>query len=605
MTEPKLQKTSAAGEERKLLHDRIAAMQQIGRSLSSTLDIDELLDRIMKAVTSLMNAGRSTLFLADRVKKEIWSKVIQGTEVKDIRLAFGQGIAGWVAESKKLVRIDDAYADDRFDPSVDKRSGFRTHSILCAPIFDSRRHLLGVIQVLNKIGGPFDGSDEEMLSALSSQIAIALENSNLYRLLEKKAQALERAKQEAEQSNRELDLLYQIERELTKEGHVDQVLDKLIALAMDAMHAEAGSVLLVDESKGDLYFKTALGEKGEDVKKLRLKAGEGIVGHVAQTGEAALVHDPKRDKRHHRALAKKLKFSAHAIACAPLIADGEVIGALELLNKYELVKKKERKPLNFNDDDLKLLTLLAAQAARIITDAKRRAAAAQEERLQTIGQALSGVIHDFRSPMTVIAGYTELIAREDDHERRASMAQAVSSQVEHMNAMVGELLAFSRGETAIYKRKVYLNKFAQEIEALFSVDTTQSKAELSVLCFCNEVAHFDPVKIKRVLTNLVRNALEACEPGQGKVALTIGAQGQDLVFTVKDNGKGIADEISTRLFDSFVTSGKKNGTGLGLTVCKRFVEDHGGQIGYQSNSTSGGRSRGTTFTFTLPKALVS
>lgn len=582
-----------------LLEDRIAAMQQIGRSLSSTLDIDELLDRIMKAVTQLMAAERSTLFLVDKPKKEIWSKVIQGTEVKDIRLPIGQGIAGWVAESQKLVRIDDAYADLRFDRSVDKRSGFRTRSILCAPIFDSRRKLLGVIQVLNKIGGPFVASDEEMLMALASQIAIALENSNLYVSLAKKTQALEKAKREVEQSNLELDLLYQIERELTKEGQVDLVLDKLIELAMKAMHAEAGSVLLVDEGTGELYFKSALGEKGEEVKKLRLKSGEGVVGYVAQTGEPAIVHDPTRDKRHHKQIAKKLKFSAHAIVCAPLVDNGEVIGAIELLNKFEPVKKGPNKPLNFNDDDLKLLTLLAAQAARIITQAKQRAAAAQEERLKTIGTALSGVIHDFRSPMTVIAGYTELIAKEADPERRRTMAEAVSSQVEHMNAMVGELLSFARGETAVYKRKVYLNKFAQEIEALFSAEGSAHKAELSVLCFCNEVAHFDPVKIKRVLTNLVRNAMEACEKGEGKVALTIGANGQDLVFAVKDNGKGIADEIATKLFDSFVTSGKQNGTGLGLAVCKRFVEDHGGTIGYQSN-----KGRGTTFTFTLPKALA-
>jgi signal transduction histidine kinase len=584
-----------------LLRERIAAMQQIGRSLSSTLDIDELLDRIMKAVTRLMDAERSTLFLVDKAKREIWSKVIQGTEVKDIRLPIGQGIAGWVAQTKKLVRIDEAYEDERFDRSVDKRSGFRTRSILCAPIFDSRKRLLGVIQVLNKLGGHFEDSDEEMLTALSSQIAIALENSNLYLLLAKKAQALEKAKRDVEQSNQELDLLYTVERELTKEQDVDVVLDRLIALAMKAMHAEAGSVLLIDEGTGDLFFKSALGEKGEEIKKLRLKSGEGVVGYVAQTAEPVLVHDPKRDKRHHKQIAKKLNFDAHAIVCAPLEAKGEVIGAIELLNKYEVQgrgKHRKRKPLNFNDDDLKMLILLAAQAARIITEAKRRAAEATEERLKTIGQALSGVIHDFRSPMTVIAGYTELIASEEDTDRRQEMAVAVSSQVEHMNAMVGELLSFARGDTAIYKRKVYLNKFAQEIEALFSAEGSAHRAELSVLCFCDQVAYFDPVKIKRVLTNLVRNAMEACDPGRGKVALTIGAQGPDLIFAVKDNGKGIADEIAGRLFDSFVTSGKQNGTGLGLAVCKRFVEDHGGAIGYQSN-----KGRGTTFSFTLPKAL--
>jgi signal transduction histidine kinase len=572
-------------------------MQRIGRSLSSTLAIDELLTRIMTTVTSLMNAERSTLFLYDHNRKEIWSKVIQGTEVKDIRLPLGQGIAGSVASTKKVARIDDAYSDPRFDRSVDKRSGFRTRSILCAPIFDSRKKLLGVIQVLNRLGGPFDSSDEEMLEALGSQIAIALENSNLYRLVENKARALEKAKDEVEQRNTELDLLYQVERELTSEGEVSVVLDKLIALAMKAMHAEAGSILLVDEGTGELFFKSALGEKGEEVKKLRIPSGQGVVGEVAKTGEGVLVHDPSRDKRHHKGIAKKLNYKAHAIACAPLIADGQVIGAIELLNKFERVKK-QIVPLNFDEDDLKMLTLLGSQAARIITDAKRRAAAAQSERMDNIGGALASVIHDFRGPMTVIAGYTELIAREQDDERRRTMAQAVSSQVQHMNAMVAELLSFARGEKAIYKRKVYMNQFAAEISGLFAGQGNSTQAEVTVVSTCTDVAYFDPVKIKRVLTNLVRNAIEACEPGKGKVALSIGKTGSDVTFSIKDNGKGIAPEIAGRLFESFVTAGKKGGTGLGLAVCKRFVEDHGGRIDYTSHS------KGTTFSFTLPKAIV-
>jgi signal transduction histidine kinase len=245
-----------------------------------------------------------------------------------------------------------------------------------------------------------------------------------------------------------------------------------------------------------------------------------------------------------------------------------------------------------------MLTLLGSQAARIITDAKRRAAAAQSERMDNIGGALASVIHDFRGPMTVIAGYTELIAREQDDERRRTMAQAVSSQVQHMNAMVAELLSFARGEKAIYKRKVYMNQFAAEISGLFAGQGNSTQAEVTVVSTCTDVAYFDPVKIKRVLTNLVRNAIEACEPGKGKVALSIGKTGSDVTFSIKDNGKGIAPEIAGRLFESFVTAGKKGGTGLGLAVCKRFVEDHGGRIDYTSHS------KGTTFSFTLPKAIV-
>jgi len=566
------------------LLDRIEAMQQIGRALSSTLDLDKLLERIMAEVTRIMRAERSTLFLIDRRRKEIWSKVAQGSELKEIRLPLGQGIAGWVAQNKKLVRIDDAYGDERFDRSFDKRSGYQTRTIMCGPVFDSRKKMLGVIQVLNKDGGAFDEADEAMLHALASQIAVAIENATLYRLLEGTKVELERA-------NHELDVLYQLERQLTRVRDVEQVLDTIIDTAMRAMGAEAGSILLIDEGTGELYFKSALGEKGEEVKKLRLKPGEGVVGYVAKTGEPVLVNDPRKDRRHEKKIAKKLHFTARSIACAPLVSEGAVLGAFELINKLD--------GSSFDAVDLKLLTLLAGQAARMITEAKRTAVQEKEERMRTIGQALSGVIHDFRSPMTVISGYTEMIAAEESLGRRKEMAEAVSGQVQHMNAMVGELLAFARGENAIYKRKVYMNKFVEDLKALFGAETATRRAELAVYCRYDGVAMFDPTKIKRVLTNLVRNALEALDGAPGKVTVTVEAQGVDLVFSVRDTGPGVPEGIESKLFESFVTSGKVGGTGLGLAVCKRIVEDHGGQISYSSR-----QGRGTLFQFNLSKAAL-
>jgi signal transduction histidine kinase len=220
--------------------------------------------------------------------------------------------------------------------------------------------------------------------------------------------------------------------------------------------------------------------------------------------------------------------------------------------------------------------------------------------MKTIGQALSGVIHDFRSPMAVIAGYTELIAIEDNANKRKDMAEAVTGQVQHMNSMVGELLAFARGETAIYKRKVYMNKFADDLKALFSTESATRSIELSVYSRYDGAANFDPVKIKRVITNLVRNAIESTEAPGGKVSLTIEADGNALVMSVRDNGKGIPEEIEGRLFEHFVTAGKAGGTGLGLAVCKRIVEDHGGTISAQSRP-----GRGAVFTFNLPNSVLS
>src|SRR5688572_29599996 len=166
---------------------KLALVQEIGRALSSALDLDTLLRLIMDKVTLLMDADRSTLYLVTDDGRQLWSKITQGEEILEIRLNVGEGIAGWVAASGENVNIPDAYTDKRFQPAVDLRSGYRTRSILCVPMRDSQGATVGVVQVLNKLAGgrdtepvPFTADDEELLFALASQAAIAIDNSKLY-----------------------------------------------------------------------------------------------------------------------------------------------------------------------------------------------------------------------------------------------------------------------------------------------------------------------------------------------------------------------------------------------------------------------------------------
>src|SRR6266496_202716 len=158
---------------------KVALVQEVSQALSTVGDIDTLLNLIMEKVTVLMEADRSTLFLVTDDGRQLWSKVIQGSEVVEIRLDVGEGVAGWVAQTREVVNIPDAYADQRFQPSVDLKSGFRTRSILSVPMLGALGGLVGVLQVLNKVDGPFTQADEELLVALASQAAIAIENARL------------------------------------------------------------------------------------------------------------------------------------------------------------------------------------------------------------------------------------------------------------------------------------------------------------------------------------------------------------------------------------------------------------------------------------------
>ncbi|MBK6907316.1 MAG: GAF domain-containing protein [Rhodocyclaceae bacterium] len=148
--------------------------------VTADIKLGSLLQRVMGEATRLLNAERSTLFLNDDKTNELWSEVGQGLESVQIRLPNHLGIAGAVFSTGKAINIPYAYADLRFNPAFDKKTGFFTRSILCVPIVNKHGKTIGVTQVLNRRGGPFTSDDESRLRAFTAQISIALENAKLF-----------------------------------------------------------------------------------------------------------------------------------------------------------------------------------------------------------------------------------------------------------------------------------------------------------------------------------------------------------------------------------------------------------------------------------------
>ncbi|MBD2577412.1 GAF domain-containing protein [Oscillatoria sp. FACHB-1406] len=159
-----------------------AALLKATSSLGQSLDLEATLKSVMEQARRLMKADRSTLFLLSKEKKELWTKVAKadGKTMLEIRISANRGIAGYVASTGKTLNIPDAYEDPRFDPSTDKRTGYRTRSILCMPVFNSAGELIGVTQLINKEQGSFSASDEEFMQAFNIQAGIALENAKLF-----------------------------------------------------------------------------------------------------------------------------------------------------------------------------------------------------------------------------------------------------------------------------------------------------------------------------------------------------------------------------------------------------------------------------------------
>lgn len=206
----------AASTLRQLLSDReksktitqLSLLFEATRLLNSTLDLAELLELILRIARTEVKAERGTVFLVDAKNEQVWSIVAQGLDHQEIRVPFGNGVAGKVAVTGEIINVEDAYSLDYFERSFDQRTGFHTKSLLCVPIRHADGHIVGVIQLLNHMEhGKFSEDEVEFLLKLSGHMAMALENARLHR------EALEKQRLE-----RELEMARGIQRSLLPDG---------------------------------------------------------------------------------------------------------------------------------------------------------------------------------------------------------------------------------------------------------------------------------------------------------------------------------------------------------------------------------------------------
>ncbi|MSP62850.1 MAG: GAF domain-containing sensor histidine kinase [Myxococcales bacterium] len=591
--------TVQAAAELDRLHSRLRveqrkleAVRELSRALGATLDLDRLLVLLLNKVTELLDAERATLYLVSDGGDELVSKIVQGGAVQEIRLLMGEGIAGSVALSGQTLNIADAYSDERFQMEIDQRTGFRTRSILCMPMPNHMGKIIGVMQLLNKRDRPFDSDDESLLGAVAAHSGIAIENSKLYLSVLAKNAALVDVQEQLRRKVDDLDLLVEIQREASAAVRLDELLDRLLKRAMQLVESEAGAVLLKERSSGDLYFRAAVGGSSE-IKRFRLPLGHGIAGWVALHGTALVVNDPSHDARHDSFLAERLHFPPHNILAVPLTSigdDGEVesIGAIEVLNR---VGRR-----GFDDADMKLLTLISGHASRAIQFARAKEERINEGRLAAIGQMLSGMMHDLKSPMTIVSGYVQLMAQTEEPATREKYTELILRQLDHMGAMTREVLSFAKGESNLLVRKVYLHKFMAEVTEHLEREFIGKNVKLEVDTRFTGVAWFDELKLLRVIHNIARNAGPAMpDGGTFRIVVDSDPQARTLKLDFSDTGQGIPADLEGRLFQLFATSGKRDGTGLGLAIVKKIVDEHGGQVTYTSAP-----GEGTTFHVVLP-----
>jgi len=556
------------------------SIQEIGKRLSSELNLERLLIIIMDEVTRLMNAERSTFYIVDGERGELWSKIAQKAEITEIRLPIGKGISGFVAQTGSTINIPDAYSDSRFSPDTDKKTGYRTRSILCMPIFEPQRsqklapRIIGVLQILNKKDGVFSTADEDLLSSLASQVAIAIINSRLYSEIEKKAA--------------EIQLLFDIEKEITQAYDAHELLSLLINKITDTIDVQAGLIALTEDSRiRDLVSRNIdFRQSDESMEILQ----DEMIQELIQSGEIRNRHIGNETSGRVSIFQSKYGIELKDLLALPLRSEGQTIGFLILINK-------NKKDDFFRREDELLVESICRQISRTIEQFKLRDQKVKADRLVSIGNLMSNIVHDIRTPINNINGFVDLLKDEDDPELKEEFSGIIRNQISLLTNMTKDILDFSKGKSTILPVKVAVDELIRNFSKTFENEILKKGFNFTAQCNVATMIYVDHDKIFRVFMNIMKNALEAMSPG-GAFSIIANDCGNMVEFLLKDSGKGIPVEIRGRLFESFVTSGKKEGTGLGLAIVKKVIDDHNGKIEVESET-----GVGTTFKIYLNKHI--
>lgn len=580
---------------------QLAALRDVAQALGTNLELATLLPAIIEQVCALVACDRASLFLIDEKTGELWSEVQIGHDA-EIRLPRGTGIAGAVVEARCPVRLDDAWADARFHRAIDDATGYRTRTLLAVPIVDKDGVVRGVVEALNrKDNVPFKDDDERLLMALGSEIAVALQRATLFDELARKKAALDRRV-------KELDLLVDIDRALLRADGVQAVLEVVVARITDVLAADAASVALIDGRTSALVFRAAAGPGQDKLRMRSMPSDTGLAGVVLADGVAVRVDDAATDPRHATKMSQATSLLPGPLLAVPLLPATERLEkthqAVKPLGVLTVLRGRREGVVSFTDDDERILSLLAARVSQALVDEESKEKSRAQAQMQTIGHMLSGIVHDFKTPMTVISGYVQLLADENDPKERASNSEIILKSCDQMTLMIKELLSFAKGESTVFLRKVWLETFVHDLEPMLQRMVEKTGIKLVVEAKTKSSGRLDDLKLKRAIVNLVKNAKEAlvdaapANNGAGGV-ITVGIreEGDDIVFVVKDNGPGLAPEIEARLFESFATFGKAEGTGLGLALVKKIAEEHHGGVVVDSEE-----GVGCTFTIRIPRA---
>lgn len=384
-----------------------------------------------------------------------------------------------------------------------------------------------------------------------------------------------------------LKILYDVMQVVGTEFDKTVLLERVMELVFDHFQPDRGCILLRDklglkvEPVVVRYRRRSPAEQDQPISVSRT-----IVQHVLTRSEGVLSSNAMTDKRFSSGDSIQA-FGIHSAICVPIKFHDRVHGVLYIDSKIV--------NYTFTEDQLRLLTAIGAQAGLALENADLYQQGMASARLAAVGETVASLSHSIRNMMQAIRGGGEVVElglRKKDLQVVSNGWDILARSLDRIFELTMNMLAFSKKRKPEFELS-NIDMVLKEVVELFGPQCKRRNVKLEVGCD----GHTPPVSadaggLQQAVLNLLNNALDAVEPGEGWIRLRSGydSQSQRAWITVSDNGSGIDEQSLARLFEPFYSTKGLKGTGLGLVVTKKIIEEHGGTIEVKSAS-----GQGTTF----------
>jgi GAF domain-containing protein len=499
------------------------------------------------------------------------------------------------ALERRTIHIHDVLADSEYTYGAKEIETIRT--VLVVPMLRAGE-LLGAIQVYRHEVRPFTDSQIALLQTFADQAAIAIENARLVSELQGRTQELTR-------SVGQLTALGEVGRAVSSTLDLETVLTTIVSRAVQLADLEAGAIYEYDEAAEVFHLRATQNlpaEFLEIARPLALPKGEGATGRLAVTREPVQIPDITAPDAYHGRMRDILVRMGHrALLAVPLISEDHIVGGL-VVNRLQ--------PGEFAPEVIDLLRTFATQSALAIQNARLfREIADKSHQLEVASQHksefLANMSHELRTPLNAIIGFSEVLSERmfgDLNEKQEEYLKDIYASGTHLLSLINDILDLSKIEAGRMQLELTDFDLPQAIDnALTLVRERAGRRGIALEHSVDErlgEIRGDERKVKQVLLNLLSNALKFTPEG-GRVEVIARVVDGMTEISVTDTGVGIAPADQEAVFEEFRQVGtaekKAEGTGLGLTLCRKFVELHGGRIWVKSQVGAG-----STFSFTLP-----